>query len=294
MPSLSDPTIERRVAEGLVTIRNLTQPMDSETVAVFEEVAVQFLIDHVGDVVDGEGIRFLYVQVTNQSIASIKTSRHLREKIRIDLDVAFAVGADVNEDVSTEFQWVVETIFEMNLADFFRRLERASAFFEPSSFQVSPPESQETGVSDTKGQENSEFLSTWVIACLAAVGLSIFVIARLVTRATRRNVQRELGQPISRSSAFSSDDEDDSSFRYGVSNIHSGESLGTKTQVHIATSGSSEVVEVQKIRSYRSSTRMVRTGTSLSHRRLYRYDRFLFFLLSFTMSRVKAGTFFEF
>jgi hypothetical protein len=268
MPSLSDPTIERHVAEGMVTIRNITRPMDSETIAVFEEVAVRFLIDHVGGVVDGGGFRFLYVQVTNQSIASIKTSRLLRERNHvIDLDVAFLAGADVNQDATTEFQWVVETIFEMNLVDFFRRLERASSFFEASDIQVSPPETQEAGDQEIEVQDSSDFFNTWVIGCLAAVGLSIFVIAGLVARATRRKARRELAQSIARSSALSSSDEDDYCSRYSISNVHSGESLGTKSRFNIgATTRSSEVGEIQNIRSYGSAKRMVGTRTCCSHR----------------------------
>jgi hypothetical protein len=227
--------------------------MDSETVAVFEEVAVRFLIDHVEGVADEKAFRFLYVQVTSQSVASIKSSRHLTEKL-IDLDVAFVVGADVDEDVSKDFQWVVETIFETNMANFFGRLERASAFFEPSGVEASPPAPQQTGGTEIKA-ENTVFFNTWVIACLAAVGLSIFVSAALVARATRRNAQRELGQSLGRSIALSTDDEDAC-----VSNVHSGETVTTKSRANFAAAGSSEAVEVHNVLSNGNNARMVSTG----------------------------------
>jgi hypothetical protein len=196
-PVLSFTAVEQDTAKTSVTIKSQTTVMDDTQIPIFESVALEFLKKHYTRVLDSANVEFKYVQVTHQVPVPASGRRRMETgdpaegKVLLflfDLEVFFEVGAVLRpgNNLLVDLQWLVDSLFQINLDDFFRQLDKAGAL-QPSAIESFD---NDLSASSTETVE-SGFFNTWVIASLGAVVFSVFLTGMLVTRVVRRTRDRE-------------------------------------------------------------------------------------------------------
>lgn len=163
-------------------------------------------------------IKFESVKVTSQvqkSNAAVRGRRLQAEDTKVNDDIAesitlpLSVDVDVLFDVAAkilpgkdfgfmDFQWVVETLFDVNKQDFRERLEKTGEF-KPIGIIG------EEKITNTKAKTVSTSqgaFSTWMIASLGAVAFSVFLTAILVTGAVSRSRRNRIHTRHSKSRDF--------------------------------------------------------------------------------------------
>jgi hypothetical protein len=108
--------------------------------------------------------------------------------LTFDLEVFFEVGATLRpgNNLLVDLQWLVDSLFQINVIEFFRQLDESGAF-QPSAIEAS---GNQTSNSNKKTLDTG-FFDTWVVASLGAVVFSVFLTGLLMTRVVQRTRERE-------------------------------------------------------------------------------------------------------
>ncbi|KAL3924292.1 MAG: hypothetical protein SGILL_001133 [Bacillariaceae sp.] len=227
--------------------------MDLEQIAIFQSITLKFLTHHYTHMINNNGIKFSKVNVVNQVPKQYTTRRNVQEAPEIgfvdddastrslpfviDIDVVFEIVGEIlpgDGFVFMDFQWLVDTMFNVNMDDFYARLDETGEF-RPVGIEGRTDTSTDT--SESEVSTGIEF-RTWMIASIGACVLSVFLTAVLVTRATRRTrlqtAREEMLAPSSSGSqeyaSSASPFDNDFSSRYLGAKIPSGLSAGVEEE----------------------------------------------------------------
>jgi hypothetical protein len=203
--------------------------------AIFETVAVRLLIDLFPKVED-LSIDFLFVDVVDQTFNNDRRLRKLQQSVSTGvLTVDIIVAADIwpGEPENFNFEWVIETFFGMNFAEFLARLEDASNYFNPTSVQDGGNSKRVGGQgSDDEGFFTLPLVLGFATATVATIGVG----ALLVRRPERREAEgtERLNFAISYNSDYPSENHsEDGSFYSGIKpRRHHGDSISPLPSGH--------------------------------------------------------------
>lgn len=178
-----DPTVglRRHYADSSIVLSELSGNMTESTTALFETVALRFLID-LFPPVQGFSIDFFYVQVTNITYFDYDDNLRLQEgAMERSINVAFRVAGDIlpGDPNDFAFQWVVESFFSVHFDEFMAKLQEASDFFVPKQMEGVDTDSKEDAA-------ESKFSTLLVVAGATSAAFVLFVLGSLVARAKRR------------------------------------------------------------------------------------------------------------
>jgi hypothetical protein len=218
-------------AVSSVVLENQNSTLDLQRISIFESIALGFLTHHYTHAINNKGIEFTQVTIIEQVPKAYPVRRFLEETANdeligddivktelpfsgddsvktelpftIDIEIVFEVtGLIFPEDgfVFMDFQWLVETLFDVNLDDFHSRLDK-SGKFRPISIQG---ETETTARGSESTTATGGQFNTWMIASIGAVALSVFLTAVLITGATRRARRQLLARDLSNSHEYGS------------------------------------------------------------------------------------------
>jgi hypothetical protein len=180
--------------------------MDNETTTVFEEIGILLLIDRFPRM-ESFVIDFLFIQVEGQVF--LKEDQREREG---DLSIYFRIAANMmpGEVEGFDFQWSMESFFEVHQDLLVSRLQNNGVVFQSSAIQG---DGTAQGTSDDAGEEESwaEFFSTNVIIGVSVSMASVLVVGAFIMSRPmwrRRDNGDSMGSPGRLGAAPSYDSED--------------------------------------------------------------------------------------
>lgn len=170
-------SVSRKATMSSIFLKNLTTAMDEEVAEIFSLVALDFLRDYSIPIDLSEGIDFVVVTVMGQGP---ELGNSTEFDVHVDgMHVFFETIVTVEGDENIDIPRLIEKIFKHHKNDFFFRLAEADEFFIPLY-----------GESLSRNTSTSDFMSSWVIACLVIVVCSVMITAVLLARMLQRTRPR--------------------------------------------------------------------------------------------------------
>ena len=135
--------------------------------------------------VEDASIDFIFVDVIDQTFNETRRLRELREAQNaqvLSLDILVAADVFPGELDNLNFQWALETFFDLNFDLFLSRLKSALNFFQPAKAQQSESDFN-VGGSNGEQEAGGSFF-TWPLICGLGVATvaAIAIVALLVRR----------------------------------------------------------------------------------------------------------------
>ena len=160
--------------------------MSSDDVAIFEAVALRFLIDLFPEV-EGLSIDFIFVDVVKQELNGTRRLSEIQDRVNFGiLSIDMLVTADLlpGDPVNFNFQFEVETFFDLKFGMLLDRLRSQINFFKPSRVQQSGGGNSNTPVAANGG---SFFTLPLICGLAVATVAAIAIVTLLVRRRDERN-----------------------------------------------------------------------------------------------------------